>query len=87
MSIQRINLLGVPVDICGPENLENEILEILAKPGTKQIIFLSIWDLLKARGKNDFSECENCRQLRKCLCDKHFAKKQRAVESTKPFWR
>lgn len=59
MSIQRINLLGVPVDICGPENLENEILEILAKPGTKQIIFLSIWDLLKARGKNDFSECVN----------------------------
>lgn len=59
MSIQRINLLGVPVDICNPENLENEILEILAKPGTKQIIFLSVWDLLKARGKNDFAECVN----------------------------
>lgn len=57
MSIQRITLVGVPVDICSPENLENEILEILAKPGTKQIIFLSIWDLLKARRKNDFSEC------------------------------
>lgn len=57
MSIQRINLLGVPVDICNPENLENEILEIIAKPGTKQIIFLSVWDLLKARRKNDFAEC------------------------------
>lgn len=57
MSIERINLIGVPVDICGPENLENAILELLAKPGTKQIIFLSIWDLLKARRKNDFSEC------------------------------
>lgn len=57
MSIQRISLLGVPIDICGPENLENEILEIIAKPGTKQIIFLSVWDFLKARRKNDFSEC------------------------------
>lgn len=57
MSITRISLIGVPVDICSPENLENEVLEILAKPGTKQIIFLSIWDLLKARRKGDFSEC------------------------------
>ena len=40
MSINRISLLGVPVDICSPENLENEILELLANPGTKQIIFL-----------------------------------------------
>lgn len=57
MAIERINLIGVPVDICEPENLENEVLEILACPGTKQIIFLSIWDLLKARRKGDFSEC------------------------------
>ena len=57
MSIERINLIGVPVDVCEPENLEAEILELLAKPGTKQIVFLSIWDLLKARRKNDFSEC------------------------------
>lgn len=57
MSIQRIQLVGVPVDICMPENLENEILEILAKPGTKQIVFLSIWDLIKARRRGDFSEC------------------------------
>ena len=57
MSIERINLIGVPVDVCEPENLEAAILELLAKPGTKQIIFLSLWDLLKARRKNDFSEC------------------------------
>ncbi len=57
MSIDRISLLGVPVDICSSENLENEILELLAKPGTKQIVFLSVWDLLKARHKGDFSEC------------------------------
>jgi len=56
MSVQRINLLGVPVDICAPENLENEVMEIMAKPGTKQIIYLSIWDLIKGRRKGDFQE-------------------------------
>ena len=56
MSIKRISLLGVPVDICSPENLENEILELLANPGTKQIIFLSIWNLLRARHKGDYGD-------------------------------
>ena len=57
MGIQRINVVGVPVDVCRPEDLETEILELLAKPGTKQIVFLNIWGLLKARRKNDFAEC------------------------------
>lgn len=57
MAIERISLIGVPVDIISPDNLENELLEILARPGTKQIIFLSIWDLLKARHKGDFADC------------------------------
>jgi len=58
MAMQRIELLGVPVDICRPEQLEKEILEILARPGTKQIVFLSVWDLLRARSKrNDFGQC------------------------------
>jgi N-acetylglucosaminyldiphosphoundecaprenol N-acetyl-beta-D-mannosaminyltransferase len=54
---ERVSIVGVPVDICQPDKLENEIMEILAKPGTKQIIFLSIWDLLKARRKGDFADC------------------------------
>ncbi len=58
MAMQRIELLGVSVDICRPEQLEAEILEILARPGTKQIVFLSVWDLLKARSKrSDFGQC------------------------------
>ncbi len=56
MSAQRIKILGVPVDICAPENLEKDILEIMARPGTKQIIFLSIWDLIKCQRKGDFQE-------------------------------
>ena len=57
MSIKRISLIGVPVDVIQPENLEAEILELLVKPGTKQIVFLSIWNLLKARHKGTYSEC------------------------------
>lgn len=56
--MNRINVLGVPVDVCPPENLEAEILKIMEKPGTKQIVFLTVWDLLKARNKKkDFCEC------------------------------
>ena len=54
----RIELLGVPVDVCRPENIEEEIMKILEKPGTKQIVFLTVWDLLKARNKKkDFCDC------------------------------
>ncbi|MBR1535917.1 MAG: WecB/TagA/CpsF family glycosyltransferase [Treponema sp.] len=47
----RIELLGVPVDICKPEELSDEIMRILEKPGHKQIVFLTVWDLLKARNR------------------------------------
>ncbi|MBQ5473029.1 MAG: WecB/TagA/CpsF family glycosyltransferase [Treponema sp.] len=57
MAIKRIELLGVPVDILQPEELEMTVLELLARPGTKQIIFLSIWDLLKARHRGEFQDC------------------------------
>lgn len=57
MAVQRIKLLGVPVDILRPQDMETEILELLAKPGTKQIVFMSVWDLLKARRKNDYAQC------------------------------
>ena len=63
-SIERIQILGVNVDVCKPEELENAVLEILASPGTKQIVFLSIWDLLKARKKKtDFAQCINSADL------------------------
>ena len=55
--IERISLCGVPVDILKPENLEQDILEILIKPGTKQIMFLSVWNLLKARSNSEYMEC------------------------------
>ena len=57
MAIERISLLGVPVDILPQEDLEKELLSLLEKPGTKQVVFLSIWNLLKARGKSKYAEC------------------------------
>ena len=57
MSKQRITVLNVPVDVLPPEDLEAEIMNLLSQEGPKQIIFLSIWDLLKARRKGEFQNC------------------------------
>lgn len=57
--MRRIKLIGVPVDILNPEELEMTLLELLAKPGTKHIVFLSVWDLLKARHKGEFQDFVN----------------------------
>ena len=57
MAIQRIDIMGVGVDLCPLQDLEDKIIDMLNSPGTKQIIFLSVWDLLKARRKGDFADC------------------------------
>ena len=57
MAIQRIKVLDVPVDICEVQDIEEKIMEMEAQPGTKQIVFLSVWDLLRARRKGEYSRC------------------------------
>jgi len=57
MEVQRIKVLDVPVDIVEEQDLEEVVLDLIAKPGTKQIVFLSIWDLLRARRKKDYYQC------------------------------
>ena len=56
MAVQRIEILGVPVDIVQPQELEEVINSLNEETGVKQIVFLSIWDLLKARRKNEFAK-------------------------------
>ncbi|MBQ9537987.1 MAG: WecB/TagA/CpsF family glycosyltransferase [Treponema sp.] len=56
MEIERIELLGVPVDVCRPSDFEQAIVSLMEKEGPKQIVFLSIWDLLKAMGKSEFAK-------------------------------
>jgi N-acetylglucosaminyldiphosphoundecaprenol N-acetyl-beta-D-mannosaminyltransferase len=55
MERQKIRVLNIPIDILPPGTFESAIGELLQKEGPKEIIFLSVWDLLKARGKNDFA--------------------------------
>ena len=55
MEIERIELLGVPVDVCRPAEFEEAIVSLMETDGPKQIVFLSIWDLLKARGRSEFA--------------------------------
>lgn len=57
MAIERIHLLDIPIDILSQENVEKEILDLLNKPGTKSIVFLSVWDFLKAHKNGKFGEC------------------------------
>lgn len=56
MEIKRVIVAGVGVDILPPQDIEQVVQDLLQKPGAKHIVFLSIWDLLKARHKGDFRE-------------------------------
>ena len=49
MACERIDFLGVPLDILKEEDIEKEILSLLEKNEVIQIVFLSTWDVLKAR--------------------------------------
>ena len=48
--------LGVPLDILKEEDIENAILELLNKNEVAQIVFLSTWDILKARKRGEFRD-------------------------------
>ncbi|MGN0729414.1 WecB/TagA/CpsF family glycosyltransferase [Treponema sp.] len=56
MAVQRIDLLGVPVDVCSSQDLEEKVLELLEKGAPSQISFITIWDFIRARGKNEYAE-------------------------------
>lgn len=54
MAVERINFLKVPLDIIAPEDIEESILKILNSDGPQHIMFVSIWDVLRARRKSEF---------------------------------
>jgi N-acetylglucosaminyldiphosphoundecaprenol N-acetyl-beta-D-mannosaminyltransferase len=54
VAVERIEFLKVPLDIVAPENLEGVILDLLAKDEPQHIMFVSLWDVLRARRKGDF---------------------------------
>lgn len=52
--VKRISLFKVPVDILQEEDFDAAINNLLKQDGNKQIILLSLWDLLRARRNNEF---------------------------------
>jgi len=56
MACERLDFLGVPIDILKEEDIETEILSLLEKNEPVQIIFLSTWDILRARRQGEFRD-------------------------------
>ncbi len=56
MEGERVVLLDVPIDIVPPEQLEKRILTLIEKPGTKQLILLSIWDFLRTKVNSEYKQ-------------------------------
>jgi N-acetylglucosaminyldiphosphoundecaprenol N-acetyl-beta-D-mannosaminyltransferase len=53
--IERIDLLGIPVDIIAGDRLESFVHEALQNKGAgKNIVLLSVWDLLRARRPGEY---------------------------------
>jgi len=51
----RIKILGVPIDVLPEQDIENTVRNFLDNKGKYQIMFLTLWDLLRARGDSDFA--------------------------------
>ncbi|MDR1100454.1 MAG: WecB/TagA/CpsF family glycosyltransferase [Treponema sp.] len=51
---ERIEFLRVPVDIVAPERLTEAIYELLAAGKGRNIVLLSLWDLLRARRSGEY---------------------------------
>lgn len=63
MENRRIDFLGVPLDIVREEDIEKTILSLLEKKEVCQIVFLSTWDVLRARRKGEFKDMVNSAAL------------------------
>ncbi len=53
---ERIRLIGVPVDVLPENEIENAVRDLLDDEGKHHIVFLGLFDLLRARGKGEFGK-------------------------------
>ena len=53
---QRVNFLDVPIDIIAPDQIGNVIYEFLDKKEGRNIVLLSLWDLLRARRNSEYGK-------------------------------
>ena len=56
MATTRIGLLSVPLDVLPDEEIEQTVMELLTKDKPQHIVFITVWDLLKARRNAEFKE-------------------------------
>ena len=54
MRIKKDRILGIPLDTISPEELDDTLGGLLKKEGVRPLVFLSLWDLLKARRNAEF---------------------------------
>ncbi len=52
---RRLNILSIPVDLLNPEEIEERLDELIKDGGQHQIVLLSLWDLIRARGRSAFA--------------------------------
>jgi N-acetylglucosaminyldiphosphoundecaprenol N-acetyl-beta-D-mannosaminyltransferase len=59
LEIERIDLLGVPVDIITDDQIAPFVLDLLREDSGKNIVLLSVWDLLRARRQGGYRDYVN----------------------------
>ena len=55
--VTRIRVVGVPVDIIKDEDFEKAASFLVENGGPHQIVFLSLWDLMRARRDKEYRQC------------------------------
>jgi N-acetylglucosaminyldiphosphoundecaprenol N-acetyl-beta-D-mannosaminyltransferase len=55
--VTRIRIIGVPVDIVKDEDFERVASFLIGDDNRHQIVFLSLWDLMKARRDKEYRQC------------------------------
>lgn len=48
-NVIRVDVLGIPVDVVTAEDLPSVLTDLLADGGRHQVVFIRLWDLMRAR--------------------------------------
>ncbi|MAG13504.1 MAG: glycosyl transferase [Spirochaetales bacterium] len=51
----RVNLLEIPLDIVSNDQLEDRIFRLLNDGDSHQLVLLSLWDFIRARGRSNYA--------------------------------
>ena len=57
METERITVTGIPVDILRDDAIKEAAYALAEDKGVRQIVFLSLWGLMKARRDKEYRQC------------------------------